>query len=242
MFKELDYQPTAIGELTLRQRTDPQFADQVIFEVKLGDEFLMSSLVTAGEIALANLALARLPGNELEVVVGGLGLGYTAAAALAFPSIRSLLIVEALAPVIDWHKRGLVPLGTSLANDPRCSFHCADFFSIALTDDGFAPQANQKFDAILLDIDHSPRHLLTDQLLAANKIEQPDFYHATNLHKMAQHLKPNGLFAMWSNDPPDDIFLGSLTEAFSTAEAEICEFPNPYTDEKSANTIYLAQR
>ena len=49
-----------------------------VFELKLGDEYLMSSLFTASEIALARLGLATLQGVNLEVTVGGLGLGYTA--------------------------------------------------------------------------------------------------------------------------------------------------------------------
>ena len=245
MFKELDYQQTSIGELTLRQRTDPRFGEEMIFEVKLGDEFLMSSLVTAGEIALADLALNRLAGDSLDIVVGGLGLGFTTAAALAFPSVNSITVVEALAPVINWHKRGLVPLGSVICADSRCYFRCADFFELALGTEGFDPNEKVQHDAILLDIDHSPQHRLTDQAFthnAADKVENPeeDFYHASNLQKMARHLKPGGLFAMWSNDPPDELFLASLNQVFDDAEAEVSEFPNPYSDGTSCNTIYLA--
>lgn len=245
MFKELDYRQTSIGELTLRQRTDPRFGEEIIFEVKLGEEFLMSSLVTAGEIALANMALNRISGDALDIVIGGLGLGFTTAAALAFPSVNSVTIVEALAPVIDWHKRALVPLGSTISGDSRCQFHCADFFALALSDHGFASSEKRLHDVILLDIDHSPRHRLTDKgrvddETRATMPPEEDFYHATNLRKMAKHLKAGGLFAMWSNDPPDDVFLASLNCVFSDVEARISEFPNPYSTETSSNTIYLA--
>src|SRR5688572_694781 len=107
VFEELDYTRTALGELVLRRRTEPKLGIEVI-EVKLGDEFLMSSLFTAGETALANLGLERLGPGPLDIVVGGLGLGYTAAAVLAHDAVRSLVVIDALEPVIRWHRSGLV--------------------------------------------------------------------------------------------------------------------------------------
>jgi len=79
-FEEIDRRPTPMGDISLRRRRDPASGNDV-YEVKLGDEFLMPSLFTAGEIALTQLGLAKLPGTELDVAVGGLGLGYTAQAA-----------------------------------------------------------------------------------------------------------------------------------------------------------------
>src|SRR4030088_3459450 len=81
LFEELDYRPTPIGALSLRRRRELTLGVDV-FEIKLGDEFLMSSLFTASEVALARLGLANLSGEGLDVVVGGLGLGYTAKAVL----------------------------------------------------------------------------------------------------------------------------------------------------------------
>src|SRR5437870_11552734 len=80
-FEELDYRPTPIGALSLRRRRELSLGVDV-FEIKLGDEYLMSSLFTASEIELARLGLAELSGADLDVVVGGLGLGYTAQAVL----------------------------------------------------------------------------------------------------------------------------------------------------------------
>src|SRR5471032_1026615 len=105
-FEELDYRLTPIGALSLRRRRELSLGVDV-FEIKLGDEFLMSSLFTASEIALARLGLAGLPGqgsgqesgDALDVVVGGLGLGYTAQAVLEHKTVGSLIVVEALQPV-----------------------------------------------------------------------------------------------------------------------------------------------
>ena len=101
-FEELDWQHTEMGELILRRRFERTLKVDV-YEVKLGQEFLMSSLFPVAEIELARLGLAACAGAELDVVVGGLGLGYTAVTALEEPRVRSLSVVEALAPVLRDH-------------------------------------------------------------------------------------------------------------------------------------------
>ena len=117
-FEELDWQQTPMGEISLRRRLEPQLKVDV-FEVKLGEEFLMSSLFPVAEIELARLGLAASAGDELDVVVGGLGLGYTAVTALEDPRVRSLAVVEALPAVISWHERRLLPDVDRLTLDPR---------------------------------------------------------------------------------------------------------------------------
>jgi len=99
-FEEIDWQDTPRGEISLRRRVDPTLGVNV-YEVKLGEEFLMSSLFTVAEIELARIGLAQVTGDRIEVLVGGLGLGYTAVAALADPRVQSLTVFEAIAPVIN---------------------------------------------------------------------------------------------------------------------------------------------
>src|SRR5476651_11359 len=138
LFEELDYQETPIGGLSLRRRRELTLGIDV-FEIKLGDEFLMSSLFTASEIALAKLGVAELSSERLDVVVGGLGLGYTAKAALEHRQVASLIVVDALEAVIDWHVQGLVPLGREVSTDPRCRLVHGDFFALAASGAGFDP-------------------------------------------------------------------------------------------------------
>ena len=234
-FQELDFQPTPLGDLALRRRTVAALEDTEIYEVTLGGGFLMSSLFTVVEIALADLALAGREG-PLDVVVGGLGLGYTAQAALKYPAVRSLAVVEFLAPVIEWHRRGLVPLGPALTSDPRCRFLHEDFVARAADPvTGFDPaRPGTQWHAVLLDIDHSPRNLLAESNAA--------FYQPDGLRRFADQLHPGGIFAMWSDGPPDDEFLQSLREVFPAARAEIVRFPNPLLEEESSSTVYLAPR
>lgn len=229
-FEELDWRPTPVGDLTLRRRQDPA-TEADIFEVKLGDDYLMSSQFTVAEIELARLALARLDQHSLDVVVGGLGLGYTAQAVLADPRVRELLVVDALESVIDWHHRGLVPLGPKLTADRRCRFVLGDFF--ALNDGpGFDPAVpGRRFDALVVDIDHSPRHRLAD--LSAG------FYGPAGTRQLLSHLNPGGVFALWSNDPPDEDYLDILRGAFVDVTAEVVRFPNPLQGRESTNTVFL---
>lgn len=235
-FAVLDYRQTPLGDLMLRRRRVLSLDGLEIFEVKLGEYFLMSSLFHHVEEALADLGLSALTAPELDVVVGGLGLGYTTLAALMHPAVRSLIVVEALDAVIDWHERGLVPLGPQLRADPRCRFVHADFFALAaIPNEGFDPETpGRKFHAVLVDIDHSPRHFLYEQNGA--------FYEADGLRRLSAQLYPGGAFALWSDDPPDAEFLITLRSVFAEAEAHNVSFFNPLTEGDSASTVYVARK
>jgi hypothetical protein len=149
-----------MGIISLRRRIEPSLNVDV-YEVKLGDEFLMSSLFTVAEVALARLGLAQAVDADLDVLVGGLGLGYTAQAALNDPRVHSLVVVEALGEVIGWHQRALLPDAAELASDRRVRLQRGDFFAMADSNAGFDPTApGRRFHAVLLDIDHTPRHVL----------------------------------------------------------------------------------
>ena len=227
-FEELAWRDTPIGEISLRRRVDPRLQIDV-YEVKVGDEFLMSSLFTVAEEELARLGLATAAGAHLDVVVGGLGLGYTARAALAEPRVRSLLVVEAVGEVISWHERGLLPYASALTTDPRTRFAEADFFALAASGDGFGAGP---VDAILLDVDHSPRHVLAPANAA--------LYTADGLRRLAAHLRPGGVFALWSDDPPDAGFEAELDAVFPVRRSHVVPFANPLTGGESANTVYVA--
>jgi hypothetical protein len=116
IYEELDYQPTSLGPLVLRRR---RIGEHDIFEVKLGDDFLMSSQFTEGEGALSRLALGRAEGDQLDVLVGRLGLGYTACEALMDLRVANLVIVEKFAAVVDWCAAGLIPTGATLSAAPQ---------------------------------------------------------------------------------------------------------------------------
>ncbi|WP_192826450.1 spermidine synthase [Nocardiopsis chromatogenes] len=243
-FQVLDLRPTPMGDISLRRRLDPVLGREV-HEIKLGDEFLMSSAFTAAEEEMSRLALAEpgltpagASGRGLRVAVGGLGLGYTAQTALEDDRVGALVVIEALGEVIDWHKEGLIPAGAVLSADGRCTFVHGDFFAIARGDeepDALTGDGGEAFDVVLLDVDHSPEHVLSPA--------HADFYTAEGLAAFARRmLAEGGVFALWSNDPPDDGFTSRLGEVFAAARAEEVRFPNPLQGGESSNTVYLAAR
>ncbi|WP_300673743.1 spermidine synthase [Desulfoluna sp.] len=232
-FEELDYQQTDLGELILRRRRALEMGGRIVFEVKLNEDFLMSSLFHEAEVALTDLGLAGLEGEQLDIVVGGLGLGYTAAAAMKYTQVARMIVVEALAPVIDWHQRDLVPNGALLTGDARCHYYHEDFFALA-RGTGFDPdEPGHLFDAILLDIDHTPEALLNPS--------HADFYSEEGLTRLRAFLKPGGVFALWSNDAPEQGFLDLLSRVFDEVEGHVVEFDNPIQGNTAENGVYVAK-
>ncbi|MGJ9372867.1 spermidine synthase [Nesterenkonia sp. CF4.4] len=226
-FEELDWLQTPMGELMLRRRTEPGTGTQ-IYEVKLGEEFLMSSLFTVAEEQMSILGLAAAKGEQLDVVVGGLGLGYTAVTALADERVSRLQVIDALPAVIDWHQRKLLPVSSQLVEDPRTTLRHDDFFAVMRTpptDD--AP----RHDVILLDVDHSPRHTLDPS--------HADLYTTAGLTALARHLADHGVFTLWSDDPPDEEFMATLSSVFDDCQAHVVDFANHLTGGTSSNTVYV---
>jgi spermidine synthase len=230
-FEELDRRPTPMGEISLRRRLEPTLQIDV-YEAMLGEEHLMSSLFTAAEVALAQLGLLAVTATELDVVVGGLGLGYTAQAVLQDPRVRSLHVVEALAEVIEWHERHLLPLSPALLDDARCHLVQGDFFAMVAGGHGFGPGLPHEVHAVLVDIDHTPHHLLHPS--------HAPFYAVEGLRRLAGRLVPGGVFALWSDEPPDDGYLAVVRDVFSSCEAHVVRFPNHHTGGEAANTVYVA--
>lgn len=231
-FAELDFRSTPRGEVSLRRRRDPVLGADV-FEVLLGDEYLMSSAFTVAEEQLARLALSDVAGQRLDVVVGGLGLGYTPVAALEDPRVSSVLVVEAFDAVIDWHERRLLPTSAALLDEGRCRFVAADFFAGLADPAAWGLTADGRVDAVLVDIDHSPRHLLHP--------EHAVLYDRSGLAALAARLRPGGVFGLWSDEPSDESFLVEMRDVFARASAHTVPFANPYTGSTSANTVYLGR-
>jgi hypothetical protein len=86
---------------------------------------------------------------------------------------------------------------------------------------------------VLLDIDHSPQNLLDEK--------NATFYSADGLRRLAAQLLPGGVFALWSDDPPDEIFLNHLAEVFESPQARVVKFANPLLGRDSASTVYVAR-
>jgi spermidine synthase len=233
LFQELDYRLTPLGALSLRRRANLSGGEDV-FEIILNGEYLMSSRFTAAEQALADMGLSHCRATPMDVVIGGLGLGYTARSALANDRVGSLVVVDSLPEILEWHLTGLLPLGPQISSDPRCALTLGNFFAMAMSADGFdADRPGRRFDALLLDIDHSPSKLLHPNNAA--------FYETDGLSLMARHLAAGGVFALWSNDEVDTEFLARLRSIFAQVETEHVRFEGLTDRSERSNTLYIAQ-
>ncbi|MFT7481021.1 MAG: SAM-dependent methyltransferase [Gammaproteobacteria bacterium] len=226
-YEELDFCQTDLGELMLRRRRPRSMPETWVYEVKLDDRFLMSSLVHDSEDELARLSLRRLEGREWRVLVGGLGLGHTAAEVLTWAQVETIDVVEFLPEVIDWHRRELVPLAAELDGDDRCRIVQGDCFRWIR--DAIAGS----YDAVLIDVDDSPEHLLSPG--------HGSFYTETGLGDARRALRPGGVFALWTGGPVLEDFLDRMRRVFGDVDAVAVHFHNPLHNLDDVNTIYVAQ-
>ncbi|MBE0535101.1 MAG: spermidine synthase [Phycisphaerae bacterium] len=225
-FKELDYQKTPLGDLVLRCRRSPSVPDELVYEVTINHEMLMSSSVDTSERELARLALEGKKDRPLDVLIGGLGLGCTAAAALDYANVRRLVVIELLEPVIAWHRNRLVPMADKLMDDPRCTLVEGDFF------EHVGPDSDHRYDAILLDIDHTPECWLHDR--------HRGFYTSTGLGALARCLRPAGIFAIWSAGRPAAEFMDALAAVFPSVHEQEIAFFNPHLNENYSDWVITA--
>ncbi|GAB3975871.1 polyamine aminopropyltransferase [Plantactinospora veratri] len=135
--------------------------------------------------------------------------------------------------MIEWHRDELLPHAAELTADPRSRLVHGDFFAMA-HGTGFDPDApGRRFDAVLLDIDHTPRQVLHPSHAV--------FYGREGLRRLTDHLRPGGVFALWSNDPPDEEFTRTLAEVFARPVAQVVRFHNHLQDREATNTVYVAE-
>ena len=222
----LAYEDTPLGPLCLRRREPLSLPGTVLTEVTLNHAFLMSSYYTDSERALARIGLQMHPGDDLRVLVGGLGLGYTAREALACPRVARVEVVEFLPQVIDWLERDLIPLGAELRADPRFSTVPGDVYA------RLAAAPGDRFDLVLIDVDHAP----DDPLSGANV----PFYTDAGLAAARRHLAPGGILGVWSSaeSPP---FADALRRVFGEVRVERVAYFNELVDEEGEDWLFFAR-
>ncbi|MCZ6792530.1 MAG: spermidine synthase [Planctomycetota bacterium] len=223
----LEYCETPLGLLCLRRRELLSQHGTIVTEVSLDHEFLMSSFYTLSEQALASLAIDWHGGSGLHVLVGGLGLGYTAHTALKCSGVERVDVLELLPQVISWLSRDLVPLAGSLLADRRFRVAEGDILERL----GRSPQT--RHDVILIDIDHSPDEVLDPR--------NRSFYTATGLRRTREHLADGGVLAVWSS-AASDTFARALEAVFSEVRLETIAWRNDLIDEDQRDDIFLARR
>ncbi|HYH31880.1 MAG TPA: spermidine synthase [Pseudonocardia sp.] len=167
------------GELVLRR-------DGAHHEIVANGVFLMDTRGGASERLLVTAAADRMPPPG-RVLVGGLGVGFSLAAALAHPAVSAVEVVEREAAVIRWNRGPLAPVHGDALRDPRVTVVEADLV------DRLATAAPASFDAVCLDVDNGPDWLVSP----ANA----RLYTGTGLSAAARTLSPAGVLAVWSAAP-----------------------------------------
>ncbi|WP_369138564.1 spermidine synthase [Modestobacter versicolor] len=179
--QELGRASGAHGEVVLRRRG-------AVTELVVDGVFAMDDVDTSTERALATEALARCTGDRLRVLVGGLGLGWTAATALADPRVAAVDVAELQAPLVGWARRGLLP--ALPLDDPRLALHVTDVAEALVAAPG-------RYDAVLLDVDNGPGFLVHGS--------NARLYAAAGLATALAALRPGGVLAIWSSDPVPEL-------------------------------------
>lgn len=165
---------TPHGEIALSRRG-------TVIELIVNGVFAMDSTDASSEIALADAAGPR-PG---VVVVGGLGLGFTADRLLA-NGARTVHVVELARPLIDWALAGVTEQLQRVAHDPRVHLHHDDIAE-------WLPRREELFDAVLLDVDNGPGFLIHDH--------NARVYAADWLAEAYERVAPGGVLVIWSESP-----------------------------------------
>ena len=222
----LAYETTPLGVLCLRRRELLSEPGTVVTEITLDHELLMSSYNTASERALAVEALARHSGRDLSVLVGGLGLGYTANEALQSDRVRRVEVIEFLPQVVGFLRQGLVPLSSQLLADPRFSVTEGDVYATLRS------PPNERWDLMLIDVDHSP-----DEHLGS---ENESFYSEIGLVQAKQHLAPGGILAVWSYAESSP-FVDALRAEFAIVETVPVTFMNDLVEEEQTDWLFVAR-
>ena len=212
--------PNDGGELKLSQRGDE-------FSIKLSGKRgeLMNSRVFNSEKVLSQLGCAHIkPHHDAHILVGGLGMGYTLAAALKAVNTDSVVTVAELVPeVVKWNEG---PLGNCAGNplqDPRTKVHMGDVKQLLTA-------RQPSFDAILLDVDNGPKGL--------THADNDWIYSEDGLKDIYDTLNPNGMLAIWSAGP-DYLFSVRLKKiGFRVDTREVQARPG----KGSKHTIFLAKK
>jgi spermidine synthase len=198
-----------------------------VLELVVAGVFALDTVDTSTELELARAALAghRAPAR---VLVGGLGLGFTAREVLADPRVRHLDVVELAAPQVEWARCGAVPELAGIEDGDRCRLWVADVAdALAGRVDGLP----RGWDLVLLDVDNGPGYLVHEGNEAV--------YEEQFLRQCRELLGPGGVLVIWSANAAPDL-LAAMRGVFGDAEAQahdvlLQERPEQYY-------LYLARR
>ena len=186
------------GEIVLLRR------DTGALELRVNGVFVMDTVETSTEQALAEAALAVFD-EPRGVLVGGLGLGFTAHAVLADPRVEKVAVVEIEDAIVGWMRDATVPHGPAFLANERLTIVVADVRAAV------AEATPASYDLVLLDVDNGPGYLVHDS--------NAEVYAVPFLRQLHDLLRPGGALVVWSAAP--DRALGEAVEQVFGAVAPV---------------------
>lgn len=174
---------TPRGEVSLRERSDDD--GSVVHELVVAGVFAMDSADTSTETALAQRSLERVAAPT-RVLIGGLGLGFTAWQTLKDRRVRDLHVVELEEDLVQWARLGLTPTLGVLARHPRVTLHVQDAVSAVTGDD----EPAGPWDLVLLDVDNGPSFLVHE--------DNERLYCAATLSRLLSQVTKGGALTIWA--------------------------------------------
>ncbi|MBT3220712.1 MAG: spermidine synthase [Proteobacteria bacterium] len=226
----LDSSERSIGMIYLAREPHPDGGGGQLYNVWIDGQLLMSDVSPKSERQLATSGIAAHKGTgKLRILVGGLGLGHTAHAALESPRAAEVLVVDAMDFVIDWIKQGLIPLSEALNSDERLVLALGDVYGQVL-----AP-TSETWDVILIDVDHSPEYPLDPASLV--------FYTVEGQARVRKHLNPGGILAVWSAHN-SEAFAAVMAEAYPESWRESVKWTVHYAEgpnQELDNTLFFGR-
>jgi spermidine synthase len=209
------------GEVVLRRR---RVDDRDVLELRVNGVFVMDTAETTTEQELARAALDRVDAPR-DVLVGGLGLGFTAHGVLADRRVERLVVVEVEPALVGWMRDGTVPHGPSFLADARLRVVEADLREAVRE----APPSS--FDLVLLDVDNGPAQLVHQ----GNRV----LYEPPFLREVAASLREGGALVVWSAAEAREL-AEALEEVFGAAAS--LPLPVRLQDREEEYWLYLARR
>lgn len=191
---------TARGELALRRHEEH-------YEIISNGVFLMDTRYDESARLLVRAPLAGRQG-PIELLLGGLGVGFSLTEALEHPAVHHVTVVEVEPAVVGWHDTYLRELSAGAVHDPRVSVVCADLLE-------WLPRTTERFDVICLDVDNGPNWTVTDG--------NASLYGDEGLALLEARLAPGGSLAVWSAgaDPAFEARLRGRFDAVRVLPVEV---------------------
>jgi spermidine synthase len=216
------------GEVVLRRRrVDDDVAGAEhdgVLELRVDGVFVMDTLETATEQELARAALDRVA-EPRDVLVGGLGLGFTVHEVLTDRRVQRLVVVEVEEALVGWMRDGTVPHGPSFLADARLQVVEADL------QEAVQEASPGSFDLVLLDVDNGPGHLVHQ----GNSV----LYRRPFLEELRAVLRDGGAVVVWSASEAREL-AETLEEVFGTVAS--LPLPVRLQDREERYWLYLARR